>query len=395
MPSLSPRASNAHTYNSDNSSSSSSSNISSMPPTPPSQTPSNLSVQSDLFLNHTHLKPGSNASLLSYEKTINMYRENARQINDMNIQWNLAIFLYQCSQSQDNKLYLKEAIKIFKSLSFKGHAEAQYGLANIYASGQLSPSHTSDFSRAFPLFLQASKHQHPDAAYRAAKCYEDGLGCLKNKSKASQYYRLAATLNHPGAMYRLGLAEIRGELGLKRNVRDGYKWLNRSANAATRDYPQALHELGLLHEKGLDDIIFKDTAYSVQLYAKAAELGYAPSSYRLGQCFEFGYLACPKDAVSSVYYYTIAARQGHAPSCLALSAWYLVGDGDRLQVSEKKALEWAQLAAEKGLSKAQFALGYFTEMGIGREKDVSEAMGWYEKAAENGDRKAMERLKRQ
>ncbi len=164
--SLSPRASNAHTYNSDNSSSSSSSNISSMPPTPPSQTPSNLSVQSDLFLNHTHLKPGSNASLLSYEKTINMYRENARQINDMNIQWNLAIFLYQCSQSQDNKLYLKEAIKIFKSLSFKGHAEAQYGLANIYASGQLSPSHTSDFSRAFPLFLQASKHQHPDAAYR-------------------------------------------------------------------------------------------------------------------------------------------------------------------------------------------------------------------------------------
>lgn len=25
--------------------------------------------------------------------------------------------------------------------------------------------------------------------YSAAKCYEDGLGCLKNKSKAVQYYK--------------------------------------------------------------------------------------------------------------------------------------------------------------------------------------------------------------
>lgn len=28
--------------------------------------------------------------------------------------------------------------------------------------------------------------------FSAAKCYEDGLGCLKNKSKAVQYYKYVA-----------------------------------------------------------------------------------------------------------------------------------------------------------------------------------------------------------
>ncbi|KAG1051957.1 hypothetical protein G6F43_005872 [Rhizopus delemar] len=393
-PALSPRTSNTHSYRSYSSNSSSTASLPNMPPTPPSHHPSNLSLpfsQSDIFLNHTHLKPGNNAALLAYEKTINLYRENAKHINDPSIQWDLATYLYESSKMQHNTTYIHEAVKILKSLSFKGHAEAQYYLANIYASGQLSKSHKPDFNQAFPLFLQSAKHQHADAAYRAAKCYEDGLGCLKNKSKAHQYYKIAATLNHPGAMYRLGMAEINGDLGLKRNVRNGNKWLKRSADAATSDYPHALHELGLLHEQGLDDIIFKDAKYSVQLYANAAELGYAPSAYRLGQCFEFGYLTCPKDAVSSVHYYTIAARQGHAEACFALSAWYLVG-GDKLQISEEKALEWGKLAAEKGVPKAEYAVGYFAEMGIGREKDLEEAMRWYKTAADHGNKKAIQRL---
>ncbi|KAG1462568.1 hypothetical protein G6F56_005490 [Rhizopus delemar] len=192
-------------------------------------------------------------------------------------------------------------------------------------------------------------------------------------------------------MYRLGLAEINGELDLKRNVRNGNKWLKRSANAATYDYPHALHELGLLHEKGLDDIIFKDAQYSVQLYARASELSYAPSAYRLGQCFEFGYLGCPKNAVNSVYYYTIAAKRGHPEACFALSAWYLVGS-ENVEISEEKSLMWAKTAASKGVSKAEFALGYFSEQGIGKEKDMGEAQAWYKRAAEHGNKKAIEKL---
>lgn len=168
-PALSPRISNTHSYRSYSSNSSSTASLPNMPPTPPSHHPSNLSLpfsQSDIFLNHTHLKPGNNAALLAYEKTINLYRENAKHINDPSIQWDLATYLYESSKMQHNTTYIHEAVKILKSLSFKGHAEAQYYLANIYASGQLSKSHKPDFNQAFPLFLQSAKHQHADAAYR-------------------------------------------------------------------------------------------------------------------------------------------------------------------------------------------------------------------------------------
>ncbi|OBZ85239.1 Protein SKT5 [Choanephora cucurbitarum] len=385
-------------------SSGSSSSSLSMPTTPsphthryPSTVSSSVSINSDYLMNHSHLKPGTNAELLSYDKTINMYRENAKRTNDPNLQHDLAIFIFESCKNKvmDNKqrlAYLTEAVKMLKTLALRGHADSQYYLANIYASGILHKSGKPNFNGAFPLFVQAAKHQHADAAYRAAKCYEDGLGCLKNKSKAIQYYKLASTLNHPGAMYRLGIAFIHGDLGLQRNVREGNKWLKRSAEAATPEYPHALHEFGLLHEKGLDGIIFKDTSYSVQLYRQAAELGYAPSAYRLGQCYEHGYLGCQPDIIKSMSFYQLAARQEHAEACFALSVLYLTGDPPQLPPSEEKAYHWAKLAALKGLPKAEFALGYYAEMGIGRPKDSQDAMAWYQKAAQHGDERAKKRM---
>lgn len=45
-----------------------------------------------------------------------------------------------------------------------------------------------------------------------------------------------------------------------------------------------------------------------------------------------------------------------------------------------------------GLVKAQYAIGYFTEMGIGCRRDILEANVWYVKAAEAGDDRASQRL---
>jgi TPR repeat protein len=204
--------------------------------------------------------------------------------------------------------------------------------------------------------------------------------------------RKAATLNHPGAMYRLGLAEMKGELNLSRNIRDGHKWLKRSAEAATPQYPHALHELALLHEKGVESVIFLDLKYAVSLYHEAAVLGYAPAAHRLGECYEFGKLECPIDPGLSVQYYSIAADQQYPESCFALTAWYLVGIPQLLPASDERAFAWAMCAAQQGLPRAEYAVGYFTEMGIGTEKNEQLAMQWYQKAAAHGEKRAIQRL---
>ena len=119
--------------------------------------------------------------------------------------------------------------------------------------------------------------------------------------------RRAAVLTHPGAMHRLGLAEINGELGLTKRPREGVKWLKRAAelaDAVDPPQPQSLHELAMLSEKGIDNVIFKDEEYAAELLARASELQYAPSAYKLGECYEYGKMGCPQDSALSIHYYS-------------------------------------------------------------------------------------------
>lgn len=109
-------------------------------------------------------------------------------------------------------------------------------------------------------------------------------------------------------MYRLGTAELNGQLGLSRRPKEGVKWLKRSAEHATEEFPHALHELAIIHEQGIDNVSFVDFEYSAELLAQASELGYAPSAFKLGECYEYGRMSCPVDAALSIHYYVSPRR---------------------------------------------------------------------------------------
>jgi len=275
------------------------------------------------ILDHSHLRPGKQAALLSHERTLELYRANAKKTQDPELQFEFAAFMIDASKSlpipalmpnnanivEIEKLtdrrddLLREAISLLRKLADRGHPASQYFLADCFSNGIGTPKGKQDFDKAFPLFVLAAKHGHPDAAYRAGTCCENGWGCRRESSKAVTFYRKAAAALHPGALYRLGTAELNGELGLSRRPKEGAKWLKRSAEHATAEFPHALHELALLHEHGIDDVLFVDYEYSAELLAQAAELGYAPSAYRLGECYEYGKMGCPQDPALSIHYY--------------------------------------------------------------------------------------------
>ncbi|OAX39542.1 HCP-like protein [Rhizopogon vinicolor AM-OR11-026] len=371
-----------------------------------SQTP-----QPQALLDHSHLRPGNQASLLSYERTLELYRANAKKTQDPDIQFEFAVFMIDASKSfpipaptpgnvmdiekatEKRDDLVREATGLLKRLADRGHPASQYFLADCYANGLGTYKNKQDFDRAYPLFVLAAKHGHPDAAYRAGTCCENGWGCRRESAKALQFFRKAGAALHPGAMYRLGIAELNGELGLSKRPREGVKWLKRSAEHATAEFPHALHELALLHERGIDNVVFVDTEYTVELLAQAAELGYAPSAHRLGECYEYGKLGCPQDPALSIHYYNIAAQQSHRDACFALTAWYLVGSPGVLPQSDTEAYLWARKAADAGLAKAMYAVGYFLEVGVGTPPDLQEAMTYFKKAADLGDKRAQQRLR--
>ena len=138
----------------------------------------------------------------------------------------------------------------------------------------------------------------------------------------------------------------------------------------------------MLHEKptGLESIRH-DEGQSRRLFTQAANLGYKFSQFRLGCAYEYGLLGCAVDPRQSIAWYSKAAVQEEHQSELALSGWYLTGSDGILQQSDTEAYLWARKAAQAGMAKAEYAMGYFTEVGIGAPANLEDAKRWYWKSA--------------
>lgn len=73
---------------------------------------------------------------------------------------------------------------------------------------------------------------------------------------------------------------------------------------------------------------------------------------------------------------------------------YLTGAEGILPNSDQEAYLWARKAAmaDPPLAKAMFAMGYYTETGIGCTASLDEAKKWYARAASYKFPKAIDRL---
>lgn len=290
------------------------------------------------------------------------------------------------TKNKNREKFINEAYKIVKKLCSAGSPDAMFYLADCYGQGLLGLQ--VDTKEAFTLYQSAAKGGHAAAAYRTAVCcemgHEEGGGTKKDPLKAVQWYRRAAALGDPPAMYKMGMILLKGLLGQQRHLGEAVNMLKRAADHADADNPHALHELGLLYEAQTgNERIMRDEPYAFSLFKQAAELGYKFSQFRLGQAFEYGLLGCPVDPRLSIGWYTRAAAQEEHQSELALSGWYLTGVDGILGQSDTEAYLWARKAAcaEPPLPKALFAMGYFTEVGIGCPRSLDEAKRWYGRAA--------------
>ena len=291
----------------------------------------------------------------------------------------------QRARNKARERYVMDAFKLLKKLVQGQNMDAMFYLADCYGRGALGLE--TDNKEAFSLYQSAAKAGHAAAAYRTAVCCElgneEGGGTRKDPLKAIQWYKRAATLGDTPAMYKMGMIQLKGLLGQPKNPREAVGWLKHAAERADAENPHALHELGLLYEQpqGSDNSVVRDEAYSFSLFNQAADLGYKFSQFRLGCAYEYGLFGCQIDPRQSIMWYSRAAAQEEHQSELALSGWYLTGSEGVLQQSDTEAYLWARKAAMAGVAKAEYAMGYFTEVGIGAPANLEDAKRWYWRAA--------------
>ena len=85
-------------------------------------------------------------------------------------------------------------------------------------------------------------------------------------------------------------------------------------------------------------------------------------------------------------------RTGNAGAQFNLALCYRNGRG--LEKNDTEAVQWYHKAAEQGYAEAQYNLGYCYLMGYGVKKNHPEAIKWFRKAAEQEFEPAQKILKK-
>lgn len=125
---------------------------------------------------------------------------------------------------------------------------------------------------------------------------------------------------------------------------------------------------------------------------KAAFHGFAKAQVKMGTAYELCQLGCDFNPALSLHYNALAARQGEPEAEMAISKWFLCGHEGVFEKNDELAFTYAQRAAQSGFPTAEFALGYFYEVGLYVSVDIKEARAWYAKAAASGNKDATNRI---
>ncbi|ORX61186.1 hypothetical protein BCR36DRAFT_408157 [Piromyces finnis] len=338
-------------------------------------------------LNSTIRLGGSD--LTAFQKTMDAYRQNVKKTSDPGLQFNYAKFLVNAANNefQNDKVVredlLEEGYRFLKKLSNNGYPEAQNYLASFYIND-------NDWDKALPLLVQAAKHNHGPSCFEVGQYYER----KRDNVKANQYYKKATSNNSTAGMYRLGKASLNGELGHRKDLKTAVKWFKRALNTNESDAStgKCAFEMAQLYEIGYPPVIYQDDNYALELYVQGAELQDVKSQYKLGECFERGYLGCPVDAAQSIHWYTVSAEAGDPMAQFALAGWFLTGAQGIMDANDQEAYRLSVLSAKQGYPKAEYALGYFFEMGVGVQANKTESHKWYKKAADHGDKRAQDKI---
>ena len=223
-----------------------------------------------------------------------------------------------------------------------GDAIAQISLG-MYNSKKNKPK------EAFKWFLKAAKQGLAEAQFNVGICYGEGEGIEKDEKKAFVWFSKAAEQSYDKAQYNVGVCYKNGE-GIEKDEKKAFEWYLKAAEQGSAEAQLVVGESYLL-SKGVDS----DFSLAFKWLTKAAAQHETKAYCYLGQMYMNG-MSVPKSPYTAVKYYTISA--------------------------------------ENGFEIAQYLLGKCYETGIGvDEVDMGKAMYWYRKAAEQGEEKAIEKLK--
>lgn len=126
------------------------------------------------------------------------------------------------------------------------------------------------FVKAQQLLAGLADNGHPEAQFRMAVMYQNGLGMVANPERAARYMRQAAEQGHALAQHGLGFMYMEGEC-VEADGEQAVFWLEK---AAAQGLQGSLATLGMMFNEGRG--VEQDRERAAQYYRRA---GFDPAEF--------------------------------------------------------------------------------------------------------------------
>lgn len=303
------------------------------------------------------------------------------------------------------KEHFYDALIAYRQAAEQGSVEAMLALAGLYERGQGTPI---SFPHALEWYQAAAAKGHVDGHFGSGSC----LMRMERIPRGMRSWFQDVTVEEPERAAELGLL-----LGTRMDLEEPYTLAREHLLEACRQgHGEAHYRLAELYVRGLGGE--RDLKRAHDLYVVAAAAGIAGAEYGLGELYRQGD-EIEANRETALVWYKRAATKGHLPAQLMV-AQELMARGAREDLAEARLclqprgensaphadylLAMIDLspttpdrdedrgkmhlrrAASKGHLHAIKRLAQIHDEGLfGEARDVTEAAGWYKKAAEAGD----------
>jgi serine/threonine protein kinase/TPR repeat protein len=210
----------------------------------------------------------------------------------------------------------------------------------------------SDPGDSLKWLIAAGNRGQTEAMVTVGQMLASGRGVqAPDLTEAAVWFSKAAEHGDPAGMYVLAECHLFGK-GVPKDPRRAVELLTA---ASALNNPRAMNLLGDIYRKGVPGVTEPNFSESVKLFSRSQELGFLDAQGNLGVLYIYGQ-GVPKD--------------------------------------ERKAFELFQDGAEKGNPLCMFFSAMCFEGGVGVEVDRKAARTWYVRAAQGGNRTAIEWCKK-
>ena len=225
-----------------------------------------------------------------------------------------------------------------------------------------------------------TKENNPYASFELGEMEYTGIMSGSPRYiKAYEYFKIAASQNHPRANWLIGKMLLEGQIGKKKNedLEKAFKYLKKAEELGSI---AATNTIGLCYLNGLIPSVPKNEEKAIKHFKKAAKEDYVYAYNNLGKIKEE-----KKDLEKAFKYYLFSANLEESWASNKLGEWYR--KGIYVKKDEKKAYEYFKKATEvpKNIldhwAYYNIAKYYYLEGSYEAEieKNINKAIEYFEK----------------